>query len=85
MRRIELKKGCIIENYEGKYLDQNFMWTEVERERAYVHEGDPDDLMLMLEKCGSDIYTVYPAMVFNGQLLLGKPTTRMYTKRSSWN
>lgn len=83
--KIELKKGWIIENYEGKYLDQNFMWTEAERENAYVHEGDTNDLMSILNGPGKDAHNIYPAMVFNGHLLLGKPIDRMCEKRSSWN
>lgn len=85
MRRIELKKGWIVENCEGRFLNQNFLWTEIEREKAYVREGDPDDLMLIFEKCGDGACIIYPAMVFNGHLLFGKPVTRTCAERSSWN
>lgn len=85
MRKIELKKGWVIKNHEGKYLDENFWWIEVVKEKAYVHESNPNDIMLMLEKYRSDTCTVCQAMVFNGHLLLGKPTSRVCAKRSSWN
>lgn len=84
--RIELKKGWIIENHEGKYLSQNFLWVETKREKAYVHEGSPDDLMAIFEDLGSGAHNIYPAMVFNGHLLLGKPISGMSEEKlPSWN
>lgn len=86
LRKIELKKGWIIENRDGSYLDQNFLWTEVEKENAYVHKGDTNDLMSILNSSGSDVYNIYPAMVFNGHLLLGKPMLRISEEKlMSWN
>lgn len=85
-RKIELKQGWIIENYEGKYLDQNFLWIETARKKAYLHEGDTNDLMSILNGPGNDACDIYPAMVFNGHLLLGKPMLRISEEKlMSWN
>lgn len=74
-----------MENYEGKHLDQNFLWVEATREMAYVHEGDPDDLIEIFKDLGGGAQNIYPAMVFNGHLLLGKPMSGISEERSHWN
>ena len=80
---IELVKGWILQNRGGAFLDGNFQWVYYQNiKEAVVHEGDEESLAVILSEIGEEVEIIYPAMIFNGHLLLGQPLRVSFQKFS---
>jgi len=74
---IDITEGYILEDIDGKFLNEKFEWEEVLKKEAYLHPGNLNEIVKIIDEKELSVYDYHAAMRLNGILLLGISLSRI--------